>query len=145
MEHPHELPDAVRDWVATQPSPVAAIKALASAYDVAIAYQTVESLTADVNRPLTSEEIERLAAEFPGYDEWLDNSGAAESMSYWRDLTLARAGIPVECSSCGSPMVITDGGAHHVIPGRDQLRFDYDADDDHAPAYESPMTAEGAL
>ena len=44
----------------------------------------------------TDDEWEDLAPQMDGYDEFLKNSGAAESISAWKSQALERAGIDAE-------------------------------------------------
>ena len=46
-----------------------------------------------VGRPLTHDEQQRIAFYAEDYDEFMDNSGAAESTAYWVGEVLEKAGI----------------------------------------------------
>jgi hypothetical protein len=64
------------------------------------------------DRVLTPEEWGRVWDNAPEYDEWLSNSGGWESVCYFRDMVLQRAGINTDedeaededrCATCAVP------------------------------------------
>ena len=61
-------------------------------FGVAVAYQDRGTFEASF-RPLSDREWEAVKPELDSYDEWLDNSGAADSIAFWRDQVLDDAGI----------------------------------------------------
>jgi hypothetical protein len=71
-----------------------ALLALARAAGIAVAYLDRRCLELHYGRTLTEQEWDRIKPELTGYDEWLDNSGAAESISYFvTEVLPRRAGI----------------------------------------------------
>jgi hypothetical protein len=67
---------------------------LARRAEIAVTYLDRAALQAHVGRAFTEDEWQRIAPGLDGYDEWLDNSGAAESIDYWiSDILLPHAGV----------------------------------------------------
>jgi hypothetical protein len=83
-----QLVDNIYDGDAT-----AAILAIASRYGVALAYFDRGYFEANLERALTEPEWDSLKDEIEGFDEWLSNSGAAESIDYWQQMVLTNARI----------------------------------------------------
>lgn len=122
-------------------NPLEAMRAIADAHGIAFAYQDRGTLEATLGRVLTSHEWGIIRPVLDGYDEFLDNSGAGESLSMWRHRVLEL--IPHMCAECGEPMFVTSAGvAHHVIEDGmgesvEGLSVDHDADADHVPMGEA--------
>lgn len=70
-----------------------ALLALSHRAGIAVAYQDRQVFESHLDRDLADEEWERLKPELEDYDEWLDNSGAAESICEWRSQVLEKAVI----------------------------------------------------
>lgn len=77
-------------------NPAWALTALARKYGFAVYYYDRECFEADLDRKLTEDEWARLQPELEDFDEWLSNSGASDSLSYWREMVLEKAQIEVE-------------------------------------------------
>lgn len=87
----------------------AAMLALTRRAGIAVHYLDRQGLETDF-RPLTEDEWERLKPNLEKYDEWLDNSGASESISYFRGRLLDEAGIAYEtCRHCKAGIDDGDG------------------------------------
>lgn len=70
---------------------------LARQAGIAVHYLDRAALEAELGRPLTDIEWQRARPLLDGYDEWLDASGAAESISYWvHDVLARRAHIDID-------------------------------------------------
>lgn len=147
-DDPQGIPAAVRDWIATAHGGHAAqaILALGADYGVAVAYQSRDSLEGGLGRPFTPAEWDRVKPELDGYDEWLDNSGALDSIDTWRDQLMEDATVPAVCAECGNPMFLdANEVAHHYDTKADLplfgsagwgLAVDHDADADHVATAE---------
>jgi hypothetical protein len=71
-----------------------ALLALARHATIAVAYLDRAALQAHLGRTFTDPEWQQISAHLDSYDEWLDHSGAAASISYWiSDVLLPAAGI----------------------------------------------------
>lgn len=111
-----DVQTATEAFLALFSSPTAAVQHVAREAGVAIAWQNRGVFEADLRRCLTEDEWSRLADEFDDYDEWLENSGAAESISYWRSMVVEQAGIDPDapcphteivrnfCAGCGDAL-----------------------------------------
>ena len=76
---------------------------IATDLGVAVAYQDREMFEGGF-RKLTDDEWVKVQPHLRDFDEWMDNSGAAESIAYWRDRVLRHAGVIVDdCEVCGDP------------------------------------------
>lgn len=117
------------------------VRTVAATEQVAIHYQDRAVFEGDLNRPLSEPEWEKVVPLLEGYDEWLDDSGATESISFWRQHVLAQARVATECAACGEPMFTDDNEiTHHADPKiTGTLRVDHDADADHVPYGEPPQ------
>lgn len=80
-------------FIANFKDPTWAMLAVARHVGIAVAYQDRGTFEAYLERTMTEDEWSRLKPLLEGYDEWLDNSGADESISFWRDTVLAEAAI----------------------------------------------------
>lgn len=142
-DDPQGIPAAVRDWIITTHGGHAAqaILALSTDYGVAVAYQSRDSLEGGLGRPFTPAEWDRVKPELDGYDEWLDNSGALDSIDTWRDQLMETATVPAECAECGNPMFLDANEVAHHYDGKADLPLfgsagwdlpvDHDTDADH--------------
>lgn len=132
------LPAAVQTWIAEQGSPATALLEISRALGVAVHYQDRGTIEASLNRPLSDYEWQTLRPHLDGYDEWLENSGARDSIDTWRDEILADAGIHRDCDSCGEPIFTADDGqVHHMgetDPYANPLPIDALADAEHRPS-----------
>lgn len=80
-------------FIANFKDPTWAMLAVARHVGIAVAYQDRGTFESYLRRTMTEDEWSRLKPLLVGYDEWLDNSGADESISFWRDMVLAEAAI----------------------------------------------------
>lgn len=114
-----------------------AVREIGHVCGVAVAYQDRTTLESTLGRPFTDDEWAAVKLDLDEYDEWLDNSGAAESISEW--LAQQVEAIPHDCTTCGEPMFVTSAGVgHHVVEDGmgevvEGLTVDHDADADHTP------------
>lgn len=77
---------------------------LARRAGIAVAYVDRAALQAHVGRAFTEDEWQQIMPGLDGYDEWLDNSGAAESIDYWiSEVLLPHAGIDPDSDTDGAP------------------------------------------
>lgn len=87
-------PALARAFIDQFGSPYDALRVLAAEAGMAIHYQDRSTFEGELDRKLTDAEWERIKPYLEDYDEWLDNSGASDSMGYWRGHVLERAGVP---------------------------------------------------
>lgn len=73
-----------------------AMLAIAVQYGIAVNYQDRATIEARLGRALIDGEWERLRPEMENYDEWLENSGAADSIDYWLGMVLEQADIDTD-------------------------------------------------
>lgn len=73
-----------------------AIREIAEMFDLGVSVMDRADMDEHLGRELSDDEWEDLAPEMDGYDDFLKNSGAAESISTWKSQALDRAGIDVE-------------------------------------------------
>ncbi len=66
--------------------------ALAGSNGIAVNYQNRDTFEGSFG-PLTDDEWQRITPHLDSYDEFMDNSGAAESIACWSDDVLTRAKI----------------------------------------------------
>ena len=74
----------------------AAVREIAEMFDLGVSVMDRMDMDDALGRPLDDYEWEDLAPEMETYDDFLKNSGAAESISEWKSQAMARAGIEVE-------------------------------------------------
>lgn len=118
-------------------TPSGRLRDLAEHEGLAVAYVDRGVFESALGRALTDFEWAQVVPHLADYDEWLDNSGASESISYWVSTVLTdQAQIARSCNECGMNMFTDGGGITHHLAGSDSwsaLRIDYDADADHVP------------
>lgn len=115
------------------------IRAVAEHFGLAIAYQDRETIEAAQSRPFSDNEWARLRPLVAGtdLDEFLDNSGAHESILAWMDQRLAAAGVGLECRECGQAALLDDNEvSHHLVTEKggqvySLTAIDHEADADH--------------
>jgi hypothetical protein len=74
-----------------------AVLDVAAAAGVAVAWEDRDSIEAKLNVRFTDDEWARVADQLDGFDEWLGNSGAGDSLHYWVSEFLPRAaGLDLE-------------------------------------------------
>lgn len=91
---PEQTQAALDDLVARHfgGNAVQAMLALAGSTDIAVNYQNRDTFEGSFG-PLADDEWQRITPHLDSYDEFMDNSGAAESIACWRDVVLTRAKI----------------------------------------------------
>lgn len=77
-------------------NPIEALRAIEDAYGLAIHYQDRGSIETALGRGLSDDEWGRVREYLPSYHDWLLNSGAGDSIAYWRDTILDEAGITAD-------------------------------------------------
>jgi hypothetical protein len=75
-----------------------AIRALGRRHGIAVAYLDRGVFEGNLGRELADAEWDRIKPDLEGYDEWLDNSGARESISFYVSMLLEKHGIGEEPS-----------------------------------------------
>ena len=90
-------PNLAAEFIGKHASPLEALQAIAEEAGIAFHYQDRVVFESSLDRQLTDEEWDRVKPHLAGYDEWLDNSGAGESISFWRHQVLTEAGVG-ECA-----------------------------------------------
>lgn len=117
-----------REFIAQFGNPFDALRALATEAEMAVHYQDRGVFDGHLDRELTDEEWGRIKPHLEDYDEWLDNSGATESMYEWRSQILEKAGVsewPDEDEDCaGGPTYEKCAHCHLFVEPNDDATGD---------------------
>lgn len=90
MEPEHDSNRSLDQAVAAfNGDPTQALLALGHRYGIAVHYYDRGAIEAHFGRELSNLEWRRALPHLEGYDEWLENSGAAESIDYWLSAVFA--------------------------------------------------------
>lgn len=111
--------------------PVALMLAVADRHGIAVHWQDRQTMEAHHGLPFPDDVWARVREHMDGYDEWLENSGARESIAYWQDRALEHAGLTTDddtertvytCRTCGRTVtLITDEDGTYWMHDDDEL------------------------
>lgn len=111
--------------------PVALMLAVADRHGIAVHWQDRQTMEAHHGLPFPDDVWARVREHMDGYDEWLENSGARESIAYWQDTVLEHAGLTTDddtertvytCRTCGRTVtLITDEDGTYWMHDDDEL------------------------
>ncbi|MDN5895527.1 MAG: hypothetical protein L0H93_16060 [Nocardioides sp.] len=103
-------------------NPTLALLALSRRYGIAVHYQDRSTLEARLDHEFTDEEWQQLAPTLEDYDEWLENSGAGDSIDYWvSDVLADDAGLTDDATDEGEFVATCRGRLVETITPREDL------------------------